>query len=82
MEKKAYHKQVDIFWQENAWVDTEVACQWVKKTLKPAVNPGEEFLLLCDNLNAQTSDEFKKAVREINGIVYFGVPGKFFYIEH
>ena len=76
LEKKSYPKNVDIYWQPNAWADTEFSCEWVKKTLKPAVTPGEEFLLLCNNLAAQVSEEFKKAVREINGIVYFVVPGK------
>ena len=26
-----------VFFQENAWVDTKVAIDWVKKTLKPAI---------------------------------------------
>ena len=43
--------------------------------MKPAVSEGEEFVLLCDNLTAQVTDEFKSAVRNINGIVHFGVPG-------
>ena len=75
MEKRSYHQSVDIYWQDSAWVDTEVSCEWVEKTLKKCVPEGEEFLLLCDNLSAQVSDEFKKAVRDINGIVYFGLPG-------
>ena len=75
LEKKAYHPKVDIFWQENAWADTSVSCEWVEKTLKPAVSSGEEFILICDNLAAQVSEDFKKAVRDINGIVYYVVPG-------
>lgn len=74
-EKKAYHKSVDVFWQKNAWADTTFSCEWVEKTLKPAVPDGEEFLLICDNLNAQTSDAFKKSVHDINGLVWFGLPG-------
>ena len=76
MEKRSYHKSVDVFWQRNAWADTQVSCEWVKKTLKSAVPEGEEFLLVCDNLGAQTSIEFKESVREINGIVWFGPPGE------
>ena len=64
MEKRSYHQSVDIYWQDSAWVDTEVSCEWVEKTLKKCVPEGEEFLLLCDNLPAQVSDEFKKAVKK------------------
>ena len=74
-EKSAYHKAVDIFWQPNAWADTEVSCEWVSKTLKPAVPKNEEFVLICDNLVSQVAEEFKKSVRSINGIVWFGLPG-------
>ena len=78
-EKAAYHKDVAIFWQKNAWADTEVSVEWVKSTLKEGVEAARdgntEFVLLCDNLNAQTSDEFKEAVRQINGIVWYGPPG-------
>ena len=76
IERNAYHKEVDVFFQLNAWADTEVSCEWAATTLKEAVTPGEEFILICDNLNSQTSEEFKKAVRDINGIVYYGIPGE------
>ena len=74
-EKKAYHESVDVYWQKNAWADTEFSCEWVERTLKPAVPEGEEFLLICDNLNSQTSDAFKQSVRNINGLVWFGLSG-------
>ena len=78
-EKAAYHEDVDIYFQPKAWVDTKTACDWVTKTLKPGVQAAKdgdkEFILLCDNLVAQTSDQFKRAVRKINGLVWFGPPG-------
>ena len=52
-----------------------MSCEWVKRTLKSAIPEGEEFVLICDNLAAQVSNDFKAAVRELNGIVYFGPPG-------
>lgn len=54
-----------------------MSCEWVNRTLKTAIEKAglDEFVLICDNLKAQTSEEFKEAVRKINGIVYFGVPG-------
>ena len=55
-----------------------MACEWVEKFLKEVVPKDEEFVLICDNLTAQVSDDFKTAVRKINGIVYFGPPGMLF----
>ena len=48
-ELEAYYKDVDVYWQSNAWADTEFSIQWAKKTLKPAVSDNEsEFVLFCD----------------------------------
>ena len=47
---------------------------WVKNTLSKAVDNLDECVLFCDNLTAQTSDEFLKEVRQNKGIVWFGVP--------
>lgn len=33
----------------------------------------KEFVLFCDNLSSQVSDEFLEAVKYINGIIWFGV---------
>ena len=78
-EVAAYHDDVDIYWQACAWADTTVSCDWVRKTLQKGVAASkdghEEFVLLCDNLTGQTHEDFKRAVREINGIVYYGPPG-------
>ena len=75
-ELKAYHKDVHIYWQTNAWADTEFSVNWVRSTLKPAVSEDEsEFVLFCDNLSAQVSEEFLREIRAINGIVWFGEPG-------
>ena len=77
-EKNKYHPSVDIFWQKSAWADTPVSLEWIEKTLKPAVKneKNTEFLLLCDNLSCQVKNEFKDAVRKINGLVYYGIKGK------
>ena len=45
-EKAQYHKDVDVYWQQNAWADLQFSIQWAKKTLKEAVyKKKEEFLL-------------------------------------
>ena len=72
-EKAAYHKDVDIYWQGNAWADTDVSVEWVRRTLAPAVANLDEFVLFCDNLEGQISLQFQDAVRKLNGIVWYGL---------
>ena len=36
-ETEAYHESVDIYWQKNAWADTNFSVEWVKGTHSPAV---------------------------------------------
>eukprot|EP00795_Rhopilema_esculentum_P014944 gene14944-biopygen848 len=80
-EIQAYHKDVDVYWQTNAWADINFSIDWVKRTLKPAVQnssetgENEEFVLFCDNLSAQTNDLFLSKVRKLNGVVWFGLAG-------
>ena len=76
-EIKAYHPDVDVYWQEKAWADTKFSVGWVRQTLKEGTKPleGKEFVLFCDNLTAQVTEEFLQAVRENNGIVWLGVTG-------
>ena len=45
----------------------------MEKTLKSVVK--EHFVLFLDNLNSQTSDEFKEAVANLDGVCWYGVPG-------
>ena len=71
-EIQTYHKSVDIFWQANAWVDTNVCVDWVQKTLAPAAKNMPEFLLFCDNLEAQISFPLQEGYKEIewSGLVW------------
>ena len=45
-ERSFLHKDVHVLFQENAWVDTKVAVDWVKKTLKPATEHLKRFVYL------------------------------------
>ena len=79
----AYHPSVDVYWQENAWADTKTSAEWIYRTLKPAIETGtrdDEFLLFVDNLEGnlevQTSDEFRIALRDISGVEHYGVSGE------
>lgn len=73
-EVTAYHSDVDVYWQPNAWADTAFSVEWVRRTLSKDVADLNEYVLFCDNLTAQTSDAFLREVRQHNGIVWFGVP--------
>ncbi|CAN0376864.1 unnamed protein product, partial [Ectocarpus sp. 4 AP-2014] len=65
VEKAAYQKNVDVFFQKNEWADQDFCMEWVKKSFRPSLMRGrsqlpmERTLLLMDNLHAQTTDKFK-----------------------
>ena len=69
----AYDTDVDVYWQPNAWTDTAFSVKWVKNTLSNAAANLDEYVLFCDNLTAQVSDEFLNEVRQHKDIVWFGV---------
>ena len=69
----AYHKSGDIYCQKCAWADTQVSVDWVKNTLAPAAKNLGEFILFCDDLTSQTSEQFLSEVKALNGIEWFGV---------
>lgn len=48
-EKAAYHPDVDVFWQTNAWDDTECSANWVYATIKQSVKDIEKIVLFVDN---------------------------------
>ena len=52
-EKAAYHPDVDVYWETNAWADTECSVNWVNSILKETAKDIEKFLLFVDNLTAQ-----------------------------
>ena len=76
-EKEAWHPDVHVFFQENAWVNTIVATDWVKTTLKSFVEAEEvgHYMLYADNLSAQESEPFIDAVVSSSGVVTYGLAG-------
>ena len=73
-ERSSWHKVVHMFFQENVWVDTKVAVDWVKKTLKPATEHLKKFVLFADNLTGQVPNNFKESVSDCCGVVWYGLP--------
>ena len=68
---KAYHPGVNVYWQQNACAGTKFSLEWIQNTLKAGTfsENRKEFVLFCDNLSSQVSEEFLEAVKNINGIV-------------
>ena len=72
-EKAAWHLDVDVLWLENAWAGTTVLVNWVNTTLQPVVENLEKHVLFVDNLTAQQTDDFKKIVSDLKGVVRYGL---------
>ena len=72
-EREAWLSEVDVYFQSNAWVDGETCMEWTERTLKNFVDDEklEKFVLLCDNPEAQCSDQFKEKVRDLHGVVWY-----------
>lgn len=71
-EKEAWSKDVDVFFQEKAWADTQFSLDWIKRTLEPVVKDEGDFALFCDNLSAQQNEAFQQAIAERGGVVWYG----------
>ena len=75
VEKASWDKDVDVYFQRNAWADTDFCLQWSKKTLVPAVKDTGRFLIFLDNLEAHLKESFRNSIQDLGGIPWFGVPG-------
>ena len=64
-EKAAWHPDVDVLWQETASADTTFSVNWSNTTLK--------HVLFVENLTAQQTDDFKEAVSDLKGVVWYGL---------
>jgi len=68
-DEAAWDPRVDVYFQKKAWMDSKLAVSWLRNTYKSAVK-GKKSLLLADNLNAHTSDEFKSELRKQEGLLW------------
>ena len=73
VEKASWHPDVDVYFQKNAWADTEFCVKWTKGTLKPFVEG--RFVLFLDNLEGQIVEEFKTEVANADSVCWYGLPG-------
>ena len=73
-ELQAYDSRVHIYWQENAWLDSRVALEWVGNTFAPAIDKTAENVLFLDNLACQTTVEFHGACRRLAITLVYPLP--------
>ena len=71
-EKEKYDKRVDVYFQQNVWMDEEINMQWTNNTLIPGIGDDkEEKVLFADYVSFQQSLKFHETCRdEINTTVY------------
>jgi hypothetical protein len=75
-EKKLYHPQVNVQWQEKAWYSADLCVEyastvWSKHWAKSAKNKGR-FFAVIDNLHGQTTPEFRHRMAALGCDVWFG----------
>ena len=70
VEKKAYDSRVDIFFQKNAWADSEFCMAWTEKCFRKSLMQErgkvfvEQSLLTLHNLPGQTTDKLKAYIKK------------------
>ena len=66
VETDQYDNRVVVFRQKKAWVNEEIACEWVLRVFEPflqSINQREEVCLFSDKLSAQTTAQFRRLLR-------------------
>ncbi|CAN0033077.1 unnamed protein product, partial [Pylaiella littoralis] len=80
VEKAAWHPEVDVEWQACAWADSSFCNSWAKNTYRKAVcgtsltPPKEESILFADNLHGQTTEEFRRILKQDCNTLLWLVP--------
>ena len=70
-EKEKYDKKVDVYFQQNAWMDEEINMQWTNNTLIPGTGDDKEEKVRFADVSFQQSQKFHETCRdEINTTVY------------
>ena len=82
VEKAAWHTGVDVYWQGCAWADSGFCNFWAGNIFRKAVcggstvAPKEQSVLFADNLYGQTTDEFKRVLKEECNTLLWLLPPK------
>ena len=80
VEKAAWHKGVEVYWQACAWADSAFCNSWAGNTYRKGVGgssiaaPKEQSILFADNLYVQTTEDFKRVLKERNTLLWLLLP--------
>ena len=80
IEKQAYDKRVDVYFQSHAWADSDFCMQWARRTFQEGLKgedgklPAAQSLLLMDNLHGQTTEEFKTYLHKFCNTLLWHLP--------
>ena len=75
VEKVAWHKGGEVYWQACAWTDSAFCNSWAGNTYRKGVGgssiaaPEEQSILFADNLYDQTTEDFKRVLKECNTLL-------------
>ena len=71
-ERDNYDKDIDVYFQQCAWVDSEINTKWAQISLKNGLkgDPAEK-ILFADNVGFQQAQNFHEVCRDFNTVVYF-----------
>eukprot|EP00794_Sanderia_malayensis_P021199 gene21199-23281_t len=71
-EKGQYDSDAHVYFQNCAWMDTELNMQWLHRTLIPGMeNKTCEKVIFADNVGFQQAKDFHEVCRkEVNALVY------------
>ena len=73
VEKLSWDKDVDVYFQKNAWAETVLS--WlVKEDLQSNSYRYWKFYLFPENLEAHVQKSFRNSIKDRGGITWFGVP--------
>ena len=80
VEKAARHKSVEVYRQACAWADSAFCNSWAGNTYRKGVGvssiaaPEEQSILFADNLYGQTTEDFKRVLKECNMLLWLLPP--------
>ena len=80
VEKAAWHKGVEVYWQACVETDSAFSISWAGNTYRKGVSgssiaaPEEQSILFADNLYGQTTEDFKRVLKECNTLLWLLPP--------
>jgi hypothetical protein len=75
-ERAAWHKDIDVSFNEKAWATDAWCLEHIPKQLAPCIkgNRGAQALLLCDNLSGQCNKDFRTLLRTKYNVLVWNLP--------